>query len=57
LIDPIVKPDKITDLEDGEVEVLVHQIVKDLSGNELSNGQVKHIYTIQSGLIQKMDIA
>ncbi|WP_262497617.1 hypothetical protein [Flavobacterium pallidum] len=34
----------------------VHQNVKDLQGNVLFDGVVKHIYTFEDGLLKTMDI-
>ena len=55
-INPVVKPQSIIAREDGKVEVLVHQLVKDLEGNVLFDGNVKHIYEIENDLLLKMDI-
>lgn len=40
----------------GTLEVSVHQIVKDMQGNLIFDGIVKHIYTIKDNLLQRMDI-
>jgi hypothetical protein len=42
--------------EDGTLEVLVHQIAKDMMGKVLFDGHIKHIYTFKESLIQKMVI-
>jgi hypothetical protein len=42
--------------QDGQIEVVVHQIAKDLQGNVLFDGMVRHIYTIENGLIQNMEV-
>lgn len=55
-IDPEVLPLQINELNDGRIEVIVQQTVKDLQGKLLHEGQVKHIYTINNGLIRKMEI-
>ena len=55
-INPNVEPTGFNEREDGKLEVTVHQIVKDLQDNLVFDGVVKHIYTIQDGLLQKMDI-
>lgn len=55
-INPIVEPLEINQREDESVEVIVHQVVKDLKGKVLFDGNVKHIYTLQNNLLQKMDI-
>jgi ketosteroid isomerase-like protein len=51
-----VEPTAITERPDGNVEVEVHQLVKDLQGNILFDGRVKHVYVINEGLLQHMDI-
>jgi hypothetical protein len=55
-INPKVEPVSIKQRQNGNVEVVVHQVVKDLEGKELFDGIVKHIYTIQNNLLAKMDI-
>ncbi|MGY3211441.1 nuclear transport factor 2 family protein [Mucilaginibacter sp. HD30] len=55
-INPLVKPQAITVRENGKVEVLVHQLVKDLEGNVLFDGDVKHVYEVKDDLLFQMDI-
>jgi hypothetical protein len=55
-INPHVEPVGFKERENGTLEVMVHQIVKDLQGNLMFDGTVKHIYTIQDDLLQRMDI-
>ena len=55
-INPNVEPVGFTERQNGTLEVAVHQIVKDLQGNLMFDGTVKHIYTVQDQLLQKMDI-
>jgi hypothetical protein len=55
-VDPKVEPVSIKDKQDGQVEVDVHQIVRDLKGNIVFDGFVRHFYTIENGLIKKMEI-
>lgn len=55
-INPAVEPTGFAERPDGTLEVTVHQLVKDLPGNVLFDGIVKHIYTIQDDLLRKMDI-
>ncbi|WEK34638.1 MAG: nuclear transport factor 2 family protein [Candidatus Pseudobacter hemicellulosilyticus] len=55
-INPKVEPVDFTERENGSLEIAVHQHVKDLAGNQLFDGKVKHIYTFQEGLIKTMDI-
>lgn len=35
---------------------LVHQVVRDLDGNLMSDRMVEHIYTIEDDSIRRMDI-
>ncbi len=55
-INPNVEPIGFNERQNGTLEVTVHQTVKDLQGNLLFDGAVKHIYTIQDDLLRKMDI-
>lgn len=55
-LDPNVEPIAFKEKQDGQIEVEVHQIAKDLNGNVLVDGIVKHIYTIKNGLIKNMEI-
>ncbi|MCW4468182.1 nuclear transport factor 2 family protein [Flavobacterium sp. MFBS3-15] len=55
-INPNVDPAGISERDNGTIEVTVHQLVKDLQGGVLFDGTVKHIYTVQDGLLRKMDI-
>jgi nuclear transport factor 2 (NTF2) superfamily protein len=55
-LNPRVEPVAFTEKEDGRMEVLVKQIVKDHRGNLLFDGFVKHVYTFENGLIKDMEI-
>lgn len=57
-INPHVEPVAIHERADGRLEVTVEQRVKDLQGNLIFDGQVKHIYLLQEpdGLLRRMDI-
>ena len=55
-INPHVMPVAFKVRKDGSLEVKVHQKVKDLQGNSVFDGSVKHIYTFENELIKKMDI-
>jgi len=55
-INPKVTPIEIVEQPDGKVVVEVDQLVKDLNGIVLFDGRVKHVYTIDDGLLQHMDI-
>ena len=54
--DPHVEPIEVIDDAQGKTEVRVHQLVKSLQGDVLSDGEVWHIYTISNGLIDRMDL-
>lgn len=54
--DPHVEPIHLIDRGDGVTDVRVHQRVKSLDGNVLSDSEVRHSYTISSGLIDRMDL-
>ena len=55
-LDPHVEPVGFTEIAGGCIEVAVRQVVKDLHGKLYFEGMVKHIYTIEKGLIQSMEI-
>ena len=54
--DPNVEPTELADRADGKVEVTVHQLVKSLNGEILSDSEVGHVFTISNGLIEGMDL-
>ncbi|QNF33236.1 nuclear transport factor 2 family protein [Adhaeribacter swui] len=55
-INPNVQPVGFKERQDGTLEITVHQKVKDLQDNLLFDGTVKHIYTLQDGLLRRMEI-
>jgi hypothetical protein len=55
-INPYVEPIGFKERQNGSLEVEVHQKVKDLQGNLIFDGIVKHIYTFQDGLVKSMDV-
>jgi hypothetical protein len=56
VVDPRVDPVHIADDETGRTVVDVHQVIRDLSGNVLLDRMVQHVYSIEGGLITRMDI-
>src|ERR1700735_1065821 len=54
--DPHVNPLEVIDREGGITDVKVHQLVKSLGGDVLSDSEVCHVYTIANGLIERMDL-
>ena len=55
-INPKVTPVGFNERENGTLEVEVDQLVKDLEGHILFEGKVKHVYVIDDGLLEQMDI-
>ena len=53
--DPHVEPLAMTE-EEGKTRVRVHQLVKSLQGDVLSDSEVHHVFTVNSGLIAAMDL-
>jgi hypothetical protein len=54
--DPHVEPIEVIDQEGAITKVKVHQVVKSLDGELLSDSEVWHVYAIVNGLIERMDI-
>ncbi len=55
-INPKVTPVGFSEKPNGTFEVEVNQLVKNLKDDIIFDGKVKHIYTIQDGLLKQMDI-
>ncbi|TDO23875.1 SnoaL-like protein [Pedobacter duraquae] len=55
-INPTVTPVGFKKRDNGTLEVEVDQLVKDLEGNILFDGKVRHIYVINGGLLEQMNI-
>jgi SnoaL-like domain len=55
-IDAHVDPIDFETGECGQVVVTVHQVVRDLHGKLLLDRIVTHMYTIEDGLIRRMEI-
>ena len=56
MLDPHVEPTKFEVDGAGRTVLQVHQVVKDLTGTVLKDEMVQHAYTIEDGLILRMDI-
>jgi hypothetical protein len=54
--DPHVDPLEVLNQGVGKTQVRVHQLVKSLGGDVLSDSEVWHVYTIANGLIERMDL-
>lgn len=55
-IDSRVEPVGFETDAEGRVVVDVHQVVRDLDGEVLSDGLVQHVYTFRDGLVTHMEI-
>jgi hypothetical protein len=51
-----VEPLAITEEDGSRIRVRVHQIVKSLQEDVLSDSEVLHVFTVNSGLIAAMDL-
>lgn len=55
-IDGTVEPTGFETMDDGRIAVSVHQVVRDLDGNLISEGEVRHVYTFRDGLVASMEV-
>ena len=55
-INPKVVPTSFLEIADGQIEVDVHQVVKDMQGQLIFDGMVKHLINIEDGLLKQMDV-
>jgi hypothetical protein len=56
MIDSHVEPVGFERDEDGRIAVDVHQVVRDLAGDVVSDGRMRHVYTFEDGLVVRMNI-
>ena len=54
--DPHVQPLEISGEDGSRIRVRVHQVVKSLEGDVLSDSEVLHVFTITRGLISAMHL-
>src|SRR4030088_3254220 len=54
--DPHVTPVEVIDRGVGKIDVRVHQLVKNLNGDVLSDSEVWHFYPTADSLIERMDL-
>jgi hypothetical protein len=54
--DPHVEPIAMAEDEGGRTRVRVHQRVRSLQGDILSDSEVLHVFTMSRGLISAMDL-
>ncbi len=55
-ISPHVEPAAFHPGEDGGILVDVHQVVRDLGGTALADEHVGHLFTLDKGLIRRMEV-
>jgi hypothetical protein len=55
-IDPHVEPLAFHPQVGGRILVEIHQIVRDLAGNVLTDERVGHRFTFERGLIRRMEV-
>lgn len=55
-IDPRVQPTDFHPEVGGRILVHVHQVVRDMAGAVVADGDVGHRFTIESGLIRSMEV-
>ena len=55
-IDPTVTPVDVNALPDGRLDVRVHQVVRSLLGELLLDHHIHHVYTVEDGLVRRMEI-
>jgi ketosteroid isomerase-like protein len=55
-LDPTVEPRAVSTRADGRVAAEVRQLVRGLDGTLLSSDRLVHVFTIQDGLIRRMDV-
>ena len=54
--DPHVEPVAMSEEHGGRIRVRVHQLVKSLQGELISDSEVSHVLTLKEGLITAMDL-
>ena len=47
---------EITEEDGGKIRVRVHQLVKNLQGDVIWDGEVLHVFSVNAGLIAAMDL-
>jgi len=54
--DPHVEPLAMIEEDGGKIRVRVHQLVRSLQGDVLSDSEVVHVFTMNGGLIAAMEL-
>lgn len=55
-IDGTVEPTAFETRPDGRLAVTVHQVVRNMDGDLLSDQEVRHVYSFRDGLVARMDV-
>jgi hypothetical protein len=55
-IDPHVEPLSFETRPDGQIAIRVRQLIKDLDGQVLSDGQLNHVYRFENDKVRTMVI-
>ena len=55
-INPLVEPQSFHIDATGAIVVEVHQVIHDLAGTLVAERMVQHVYRVENGLIQSMEI-
>ncbi len=55
-IDPTVEPLSFETRPDGQIAIKVHQLIKGLDGQVLSDEHVNHVYRLENGKVRTMVI-
>ena len=56
VVELVVRPRLVRELADGRYEALVDQTIRDRDGDLLSETVVVHTYTVEGGLVARMDV-
>ena len=51
-----VTPREVEERDDGRVAVQVHQVVRSMDGEQLSDGLVLHVFEFDGELVSRMDV-
>ena len=56
-VSPLVEPVAFHQENNGQILVEVHQVVRDLAGAVLADQPVGHRFTVENGLIRRMEVS
>ena len=55
-INSTAEPTRVTERQDGTIEVAVHLVARDHDGKVLNDAQGRHVYDFRDDLVRRMDI-